>query len=62
MNYLFRQPLNYDQGMSLKYERPELFKQIGIKVAQMHILGVYHGDLNINNIMVSEDLSDITVI
>ncbi|MBT6754548.1 MAG: hypothetical protein HOA86_00850, partial [Gammaproteobacteria bacterium] len=28
------------------------------KVAQMHILGVYHGDLNINNIMVSEELSD----
>ena len=55
---LTQKPLNYEQGMSLKYERPELFKQIGIKVAQMHILGVYHGDLNINNIMVSEDLSD----
>ena len=55
---LIQKPLNYEQGISLKYERPELFKQIGIKVAQMHILGVYHGDLNINNIMVSEDLSD----
>ena len=55
---LTQKSLNYEQGMSLKYERPELFKQIGIKVAQMHILGVYHGDLNINNIMVSEDLSD----
>jgi tRNA A-37 threonylcarbamoyl transferase component Bud32 len=40
---------------SLNYERPELFKQIGIKVAQMHILGIYHGDLNINNIMISAD-------
>ena len=55
---LIQKPLNYEQGISLKYERPELFKQIGIKVAQMHILGVYHGDLNINNIMVSEDLSN----
>ena len=52
---LTQKSLNYEQGMSLKYERPELFKQIGIKVAEMHILGVYHGDLNINNIMISKD-------
>ena len=55
---LIQQPKNYEEGASLNYERPELFKQIGIKVAKMHMLGVYHGDLNINNIMVSEDPLD----
>jgi len=49
---LIQQPMDYDKEIFLKYERPELFKQIGIKVAEMHILGVYHGDLNINNIMI----------
>ena len=39
----------------IKYERPEIFKQIGIKVAQMHKLNIFHGDLNINNIMISDD-------
>ena len=52
---LVRQPRDYEEDLSLNYERPELFKQIGIKVAQMHMLGIYHGDLNINNIMISED-------
>jgi 3-deoxy-D-manno-octulosonic acid kinase len=52
---LIQQPMDYDKEIFLKYERPELFKQIGIKVAEMHILGVYHGDLNINNIMISKD-------
>ena len=38
-----------------KYERPQLFKEIGVKVAQMHRLNIFHGDLNINNIMISGD-------
>ena len=57
---LIHKPKDYEEdifidGESLNYERPELFKKIGIKVAEMHILGIYHGDLNINNIMISED-------
>ena len=52
---LMQEPMGHEEGISLSYERPELFKQIGIKVAQMHILGVYHGDLNISNIMISEE-------
>ena len=39
------------------HERPVLFKKIGIHVAEMHNLNVFHGDLNVNNIMVSGELN-----
>ena len=39
----------------VKYERPRLLKEIGAKVAQMHNLNVFHGDLNISNILISRD-------
>ena len=34
-------------------EKPALFRKIGIYVAEMHNLNVFHADLNVNNIMVS---------
>ena len=37
----------------INYEKSLLFKKIGIKVAEMHSLNIFHGDLNINNIMIS---------
>ena len=55
---LMQESTSHEGEISLSYERPELFKQIGIKVAQMHTLGVYHGDLNISNIMISQDPSN----
>ena len=47
--------LNKLNSPIIKYDRPELFKQIGIKVAHMHKLNIFHGDLNISNIMISDD-------
>ena len=55
---LMQESTSHEGEISLSYERPELFKQIGIKVAQMHTLRVYHGDLNISNIMISQDPSN----
>ena len=42
----------------IKYKKTLLFNKIGIKVAEMHSLNVYHGDLNINNIMLSDEPID----
>ena len=39
----------------IKYEKTLLFNKVGIKVAQMHSLNILHGDLNINNIMISDE-------
>ena len=38
----------------IKYVRNDIFRQIGAEVAKMHNLNVFHGDLNINNIMISD--------
>ncbi len=35
-----------------------LFYHLGQEVARMHLLGVFHGDLNANNILISEDIFD----
>ncbi len=43
------------KGPIAKDERAALLKEIGIKVAKMHNLNVFHGDLNISNILVSRD-------
>ena len=40
----------------------EVYKKIGLSVAQMHNLSIFHGDLNINNIIVSSDHSHIHII
>ena len=46
-------PMDTFNSHFVKHERPALFKKIGIYVAEMHKLNVFHGDLNVNNIMVS---------
>tara|TARA_X000001036_G_scaffold196630_1_gene185282 strand:- start:405 stop:1157 length:753 start_codon:yes stop_codon:yes gene_type:complete len=46
-------PMDTFNSHFVKYERPALFKKIGSYVAEMHNLNVFHGDLNVNNIMVS---------
>ena len=38
----------------IKYVRNDIFRLIGAEVAKMHNLNVFHGDLNINNIMISD--------
>ena len=40
-----------------KYDNTLLFNKVGIKVAEMHMLNIFHGDLNINNIMISDELT-----
>ena len=49
-------PMDTFNSHFVKHERPALFKKIGIYVAEMHKLNIFHGDLNINNIMISDDL------
>ena len=38
------------------------WEKIGIEVRKMHDLGIYHGDLNITNIMIDEKKGNIFIL
>jgi len=46
-------PMDIFNSQFVDHERLALFNKIGIYVAEMHNLHVFHGDLNVNNIMIS---------
>ena len=46
-------PMDIFNSQFVDHERLTLFNKIGIYVAEMHNLHVFHGDLNVNNIMIS---------
>ena len=42
--------------------KDEWWKKIGIEIRKMHDLNIYHGDLNITNIMIDEETGSISIL